>query len=438
VSRLLFIVLALGFVLAAATLVGLRLRRDGASRQTTLTTGNKVEVLAVLPGSQTFNSEKPWQRQLRKVLPGGMLRWLPTPAMGHCSSGTNSATLYLRVESLAPFAPLPWANYVAEDDAGFRYPMEGGYCSFGGGAGGGGPIYGFTLRASPRRQKDFLVRFFDARRVELGAVRVKNPLPGPFPEWQAEPLPTTHTNGPVALTLESCAVAGQPNWRHLQPKWRLEATEPRWAKARAGYAMVADATGNEASILSPREPVWRIRTRVHRQRREDFRPEERAVFEKLAAPGPGEAFVVERTAEVSGVKVRLRTLASQGTLYFTNDVMGVLAPGKAGDGSTSDGIRRVNYWSSDKPFVLLETRGATWDDETRIRVTDQDGRELKLDEGQGASGHDGGVMTLVPKFTLPTNTTALTFEVIVSRALTFDFFVNPREVQGIADLESAR
>ena len=425
--------LLIAAVLAVAVVAGLMVRRDrSASRQVTLSTGNTIEVLALLPAEQSFTSEKPWERRLRQVLPARWVGWLAAPTKGRCGSGTNSATLYLRIDGLAPGAPLPWSNYVAEDDTGFRYPMEGGYCSFGGGAGGGGKIFGFTLRAFPRRQKDFLVRFLAANRTELGALRVANPYPGPFPAWAADSLPITRTNGPVALTLASLELAGEPAWRYLKPQWRLAATDARWAEAKAGFASVADATGNEGSILSPREPVWRVRTRVHRQRREDFNADERAVFAGLPVPGAGAVVALERTAEQGGVKLRLRAIADQGTLYFTNGVVGALAPGNAGRGSTSDGQTTVEYWSSDRPFLLLEIQGATWEDETRLRLGDQTGQELKLDANPGYDGLNGGGQMHLRKLAITTNTTALSLEVIVSRPLTFEFFIRPDEVRPAA------
>ena len=427
---------AAGLFALVAVVAGLVIRRQGTPRRVALSDGSQIEVRAMIPSEQNFSTEKPWERQLRRVLPPRTVAWLPTPTSGRCGSGSNAATLYVAVESTGPAGALPWSNYFAEDDEGFRYPMEGGYCSFGGGIGGGAKIFGLTLRAFPRRQKDFVVRFRAPNEADVGELRISSPFSGPFPQWKADPLPITVTNGPVALTLEACAVAGEPRWRYLKPTWQLKATDPLWAKARAGFPTLADATGNEGSILSPREPVWRVRTAVHRQRHEDFRPEERMVFEGLGVPQPGGFVVVNQKLEQTGVSVRLRAIADAGTLYLTNDVPGVLGPGQSsGHGISSDGQTVVEHWSSDRAFLLLETKGVRWEDETRLRLTDQAGNEVKVEDSAGSTGAANGGIMRQWKLTLPTNTTALSLEVIVSRPLTFDFFVNPRDAQGAARLE---
>lgn len=431
-SRWLLPGLLLGALIALAIGVGLALKRVERTGRFVLTNGQEVRVLGLLPSGTSYDSDQGWRAPARRVLPAGLATLLPTRQTGHCSSGTNSATLYLQLDGLPPGNPLPWSNYRAEDDLGFSYPMEGGYCSFGGGAGGVGLVFGFTLRTFPRRQPEFWMRFRDANGVEVGAVRVKNPYPGPFPEWTADPLPITRTNGPVALTLLACEVAGQPAWRYLKPQWRVVATDPRWAGARAGFATVADATGNQGSLLSTNEPVWRVNTAVHRERWENFLPEEIARFDGLAVPARGGSVVIGQTQHLAGATLRLRAVADSGRLYFTNDVFGVLVPGSQGQrghGSSTDGSTRVEYWGSDRPWLLLETHGIGWDDKILFRLRDQAGREIKLYDNQGRDGLAGGGQMHLREFDYPTNATGLSLEVVVSRPLDFEFFISPAQVK---------
>jgi len=431
-KRMLLLSLLIAGVVAVAILAGLVVRRGGISHRVKLTTGHELEVVAMIPGDQTFTSEQSWMRAARKVLPASLRGVLPQVTTGRCGSGSNSGSMILQVLTPAGAVamPLPWSRYAAEDDAGFRYPQEDSSWSFGGGVGGTAQMFGFTLRAFPRRQQDFLVRFYDASQKDLGSVRLRNPFPGPFPEWQADPLPITRTNGPVALTLTSFEIVAQPGWPHLKPEWRLASTDPLWAKAKVGYATTTDATGNEGSLLSPREPVWRVSTLVHRERWEDFRADERVAFAGLAVPAPGAVVSVEQSNQCVGATVSLRTLADAGTIYFTNGVVGALVTqgqSVGWHGSSSDGRISLQYWGSDKPFFLAEVRGVTWDDQVRFRLRDQAGKEIKLDDNYGTDGLNGGGQMHLRKFDYPTNATALSLEVVVSRSLAFEFFVKPIE-----------
>jgi hypothetical protein len=431
-KRLLSGLVLLALVVALAVLAGLLVRRGKVARAVTLTTGEQVRVLAVLPAGQNYDSDAGWRGKARRFLPSSMERLLKPKVSGHCSSGTNSATLYLEI--LAPGggvpAAVPWDWYYAEDDIGFRYPREGGSCSFGGGIAGGARTFGFTLAAFPRRQPEFNVVFVNGRHEPVGNLRVRNPIPGPFPTWQADPLPITRTNGPVVLTLERAEIVGDLRWRSFRPHWRLQATDPAWESARAGWARVADATGNEGGVLSPRESVWRVSTLVHRQEWEDFAPAERVVWAGLPMPAEGKAVAGDREGLCSGSRVKLWAVADAGKLHFTNDVMGTLVADRtSGHGSSSYSSHYVECWGSREPFLLVGVRDLAGDEEVRFRLRDAAGRELKLNNDLTSYGLTGGGRMFQRSFERPTNAATLTLEMVVSRPLRFEFFFDPAEIQ---------
>lgn len=424
--RFLVPIVLVTLLIVAALVLGQRLRKQAVNQSVTFpASGQRLEVLAVLTDDKTFTTETPLQSKLRKWLPAAG-SWLPGSTSGSCGAGSNTATLYLMLDPNAPNSPLPWSNYASEDDAGFRYPTEGGYCSFGGTE----RIYGLGLRAFPRRQADFKVVFLDARGKELGSVRARNPFPGPFPVWQPQALPITQTNGPLALTLESMTLAGDARWPHVEAKWTTAATDPRWRRAKAGWVSLSDSTGNSGSMLSPREPAWRARTLVHRSDRADFAPNEKVLFEGLPVPATNGFALVDQPLENGGVRLRVRALADAGTLYYTNGVPGLLVPGGTrGHGSSNDGQTRVEYWSSEQPFLMLEAHGVSWDDQFLLRLSDAKGGEIQFGNDHSADGLTGGGQMRLCRFTMPTNVTTLTLEVIVSRPLVFEFMVNPADAR---------
>ncbi len=419
-------------LLLAVVALGVRAWRLREARQITLATGQRVELLGVRKANEHFTTERPWEKYARKYVPSRWLTWIPDTVSGQISSGEQSITVYVRVSDpggVASSSP-PWSRYYVETDEGFRFNPMGSIASFGGGP-GGQVVYGLILNAHPRRQPDFMMCFTDNQGTIIGRLRVPNPIRGPFSEWQAEPLPISKTNGPVIMTLESYDLTGGESWRYVKPKWKLSALDPAWEHAKAGFVTVSDVTGNEGSCLAPTERAWKLSTLVHRQRDEDFGPEERFALTNLAVPGPGELSDLACTGICAGVTVRFQALAGAGTLYFTNGVRGDMVPPALvarGHGSSHNGTRRVEYWGSDRPFLLIETQGATGDHQLRIRLTDSQGREIKLRD-QNSDSVAAGRRVYKREFDPPSETESVDLSVIISRPLAFEFLVNPPEAR---------
>jgi hypothetical protein len=311
--------------------------------------------------------------------------------------------------------------------------VDGGSCSFGSGA---AQTLGLTLRAYPRRQAEFDFEFFDSQGQTLGSLRLPNPVPGPFKEWTPRPLPISITSGPVTLTLESLRMRTNNTYRWLQPTWLVQSTDPHWQHSRAGYATVSDTTGNEGAFSSFKEKAWLLTTHVHRQRWEDFDPAEKLILTNLALPAPGQFVPLDASARIAGVDVVVAALCSAGTFSITNSptngVTRGMSPGRGrGTGSSSYGDGTVEeHWGMMQPFLFVEVKGMQNADELRFRAFDEQNQELKL-EASGYHGRQGGSSTRVytPIFTTLTNGVITRLEVVVSRSLDFEFFVNPAEVK---------
>ncbi|MBC8002514.1 MAG: hypothetical protein H7X97_07990 [Opitutaceae bacterium] len=424
-----FITLVLVAALTVAVFTFRAVRRTPAS-VATLPNGMKVEFLGTAAGGTSFSTEKSWEGTARKILPRAWQGWIPPASSGSCSSGTNSFTVYLRVTdpSGAPINAVPWSNYLTEDEAGFKYPKDGGYCSFGGTP--GQKLYGVILGAFPRRERNFLLHLTGPQGATLAALRIPNPLSGPFPEWRPELLPVTRTNGPVRLTLKTLTESGSKDWRHVSAKWHLASDDQRWTNARAGYVAFQDASGNQGSVLSPREKAWRLSTRVHRERSQDFLPTERMVLTNLAVPESGEFVDVGQRASVSGTTVFVRGIGGAGSLYVTNGVNWVMLPaqtGQSGHGSTSDSKTSVEYWHVPTPFIFVEVSGAGADDDVRFRLTEANGREIKL-EAQGYNTSNNR-RVYVERIRPGDGARSMNLEIIISRPLVFEFMIDPKKIQ---------
>lgn len=401
------------------------------SRTLTFPNGQTARLLGTTVGYTNFSTQKNWHRLVRRFLPGPLQGWIPPTQTGSCGGGSNALTLYF--EMIPPTAAgggVPWSQLAAVDDEGLEYNSEGGSCSWGGGPGGTTRIHGTSLRAFPRRQREFDLRFYDAKRNLLGKIRVPNPVRGPFPTWQAERLPSARTNGPVVLTLNGLI------WnRWVRPSLDLHATEENWKRARWSYITYSDASGNEGQYLSPREPAWKLATVVHRQHSDDFAPNERLIITNLTVPTAGEFTALNARAECGGIGIFVHGIAGPGYLRITNGTQRGMAPPSAGQSSgwstSSDGKTRIESWGSAEPFFLIEVSKLTDADEVRFNYSSSTSERIPFDESRGYYG-DGtrpGVRIYFKPFKPPENVEQTQLEIIVSRGREFEFIFNPAEIQ---------
>jgi hypothetical protein len=418
-------VIAIAIVVAAK-----RARTAEAARHATLPDGTTVELLGTAVGNATFTTETKWQGTLRRYLPGRWLKWLPAISSGSCSSSSNSVTVYLRVTNprLTASSSLPWYGYRTEDETGFNYSQDGGNCSFGGTA--GNQVYGLSLRAYPRRQRNFLFQLLDVKGAVVGSLRVPNPVSGKFPDWKPLPLPQTQTNGPVALTLRGLEERGDSRWRYLNLNSHVESASSSWEKARARIQLLQDSTGNEGSMLSRRELAWKVQVFVFRERLQDFAANEQLVVSNLTLPTSGNFSLVNQSAICGGVSVKVLVLAGAGQLTITNGVQHFMLPPSPGSGSGhstySTGTSTVESWSSNDPFLLVEANNCQANDEVEFHLHDDQGREIKVNTN-GYQG--GGVRKYNPTYNPPGDAKFVTLTIVVNRPLPFEFMVNPADVQ---------
>ncbi|HYG34861.1 MAG TPA: hypothetical protein VEC99_08765 [Clostridia bacterium] len=406
-------------------------KRTPLKLRTTLPDGTQIKFLGTSVGTAQFSTDKPWLRFARQHLPPFVTRWLPPAISGSCGHSSNSVTVYVEATTPAGVTANPPTgdHYATEDDSGFRYPEEGGYCSFSGGA--GRTIYGFTLRALPRREEAFQFHFLDYEGKPTASLRLPNPVRGPFPEWRAAPLPLTCTNGPVTLTLESLEEGGSDRWRFIQPKWRVTSSDTSWTNAQPWNPTCSDPTGNEGAFLSKREPVWKMRTLMHRQRREDFAPDERLILTNLVIPSAGQFTSLDHTARLRDALIKVQLLAGPGELVITNGMQRVMISTNAstrGHSTTSGSYGTWETWRSRRPYFLIEVQGAKSDDQLRFYAT-YERKPPKPMESGGYHGTSNGNRTYQVDFTPVEGAKTVDLEIIFSRPLAFEFMVNSAEIR---------
>jgi hypothetical protein len=406
-----------------------RLEADRRGRFVALPDGSKLELLGTAAGAASFTTDTGWRHLVRRCLPNRFRDWLPVfTGNTNPNTSSNMLTIFLRrtTKHGAPFWPQPWSRIAAEDDSGFQYLSNGSSLTTSASKDEG--IYGLNLPGYPRRQREFLLRFANQNGTALATFHVPNPLAVDFPKWQPLPTPQTQTNGAVQLTLESV----EKSRRSFNPEYRLRATDPAWLNAKADFEAPEDATGNYGVFASPREPAWKLRALVDRNRIQDFAAGEQLVLTNLPLPAPGQFLSVDRSAESGGIGLKVLVLAGAGTFGLSNGTTRFMLPPSSGTGNgwrkTTNGVVWLEEWFSTTPFLMVEARNLQANDEVQVYFRDQSGHVIKAEPRRTTAILPGAHIFKFP-FDPPEGASSLDVTVVVSRPLSFEFLINPADVR---------
>jgi hypothetical protein len=248
-----------------------------------------------------------------------------------------------------------WTDAEAIDEHGFAYPAERHLMAFGpntshsaGLSKGERPsltAIGFrpeyvlarvNLTSFPRRRGTFRFRFYGPSRVLVGEMEVPNPAGGPFPIWKPEPLPVTHRDGDVAMTLTGVTGRLFHGTRNDVP-WESRSVEPQLTIMQGGKpsrhwtereVRLSDSTGNNCSgsecVLAPTESAWKLHLRLWRGADARFGTEETWHAGAYPIPPRGSVQRIDRGQVVNGARLQLVALAGPGRFRYTNGVPGAI------------------------------------------------------------------------------------------------------------------
>jgi hypothetical protein len=166
----------------------------------------------------------------------------------------------------------------------------------------------------------------------------------------------------------------------------------------------------------------------------DFMPAEKLGLSNLPAQTAGHFIAIDQTNLAAGVTIGVAVLCGPGCLVVTNGTSRSMPPAEQGRtghvsyGPTSNGNPPVEEWGTTNSFFLVNVANVQPNDEIRFYLRDDRGREIKIVANGWNSSANGGRI-YQPTFSAPADARSMTFEVIVSRPLVFDFLVRPKDVQ---------
>ena len=217
---------------------------------------------------------------------------------------------------------------------------------------------------------------------------------------------------------------------YLNPKWKTQAFNARWEHAHVGYHRVADPTGNQGGVLSPKEKVWEIKTAAHRSRIEDFETDERMAVTNVAVALTAQMIPLNAAAYCAGMKVVVEGLYGPGTLHVTNGLHRGMSTNSSGYSSTSmSGATTVESLVFKRPAFLLEVTGMSGRDELVVRLMDEQGRPIKVENQYDYRYRSSSVRVYQIGFDPNEAIQSLSLELAISRPKEFVFYINPKDIQ---------
>ncbi len=288
--------------------------------------------------------------------------------------------------------------------------------------------YALTRSALPRRDKDLVIHIQD--RLKPTAKPVDMTIPNPFyrdqyPEWQADTLPIEKTKGPLTVRLAACA------YQHSRifPEFSAISSDPSWASPSFHHTL-EDATGNQGEVLSPFEPVWKLKTKVYRSASAEFPQDVRAVLENLPILAPGTVKALDQKLQIGGFEFRVLCVAGAGIVresngQFTAKPLEDPAKDQLFLSGSVNG-QRFKEATLSSPFVWIEMMKKLPHDQ-RVEVQfSRDGQRAACSLGHIHSGDGTGSRTfIVAEMPVAPGTTEVDLTIAISRPEEFDFIITP-------------
>jgi hypothetical protein len=387
----------------------------------------------------------------RRFLPRSTQMQLSRPFTSGPRGNNNSISVY--VQCFGPLAkPDDSLNHIrVETVDNFGEVLGNDYQSLD--SAGKDGVKVFTTLSFPRRQSSFLIRFYAGTNQTFSELRVPNPIKNPFPEWNAEELPITKTNGDLSVTfkgLKKLLEVQRYNSKsqtniYLQPEFEIRwkgAITPEW---KLGSCLMEDATGNWMGGVIPglpsHEPVWKLNTMFSRLPGSVLEPNE-SVSVQLLVPANGTFTPLNIETNVQGMTIWLIGWLGAGEAKLSN---GVPFSAKA-EHATEPYTEMVSGWTNvapgwtnatcletlrvGKPTLLLAHSPAGLNFQITLMFIDAEGKreEPFLNHKYFSPDRYGARSNALHRFVQPelaTNTTSIYANIIVQRLREFQFYTKP-------------
>lgn len=293
--------------------------------------------------------------------------------------------------------------------------------------------YGVTFETFPRR--DRVLIFTGTVDGERFTTLIPNPIPA-----------TTEFPSLVLNRQKSSEFEIKIN-RVRIGKWtrrgiKVDTATPSFSVMRRGIDLThwfgiqfrfEDATGNRRGTPPLDEDRWKLKVRLFKNEKAEWRPEEYIAIKPDQLPGPGEMQVHEINRNLNGRRIDTLFLAGPGNFVISNNIVLVKEKWSADDegnggGETDEGHAFYEYSVRDKLWALLVWDGKTvrfdWLDPLMMFAADQAGRNVPVMAVDGV----GGLNSRATRYRLEPPASLKTFELRIpsQKPIETEFLIDPK------------
>jgi hypothetical protein len=287
------------------------------------------------------------------------------------------------------------------------------------------------LPSFPRRQKEFTLRVLDWQNVQLAEFKVRNPVVvSDSPNWRAQPLPATRTNGDLAITLEKVTYFTNATYVAITPIFSVVQEGKTTYAWTVSDNVWSDSSGNVTSYgdgLCRQETAWKLQTKLFRNANARFAANELWRLPSRPVMAPGQVVKLTGTNVFGKARLVLHSLGGPGSYTFSNNIITKAIPLGAGQGlsfsatSSGFGTNRVETISVDliDPFVAVHVEGLAKDQLLSVRMIDDSGNRHEATIKGGANRAN------FYSAKLPATASTIAVEFIVQQGRAAEFILAP-------------
>ena len=404
--------------------------------QTTLKDGRIIQLAAVTVGPSHGMQSSGLRNFLFNFMPSGIKKELGPSFNSTFGFQYNGIGLWLLCydPALQQYTPGAIANIAVIDEHGCKLDASGS----GGTSDGFHHATIFNLSNFPRDLDQITCQLFaPGSSNALGQIVITNPVRTASVQWSSQSLPITVTNGNIAVRLQTLPA---PNVAPQYVVFENDKPKTEWSIQQFHFE---DGFGNAGPNLCRKQAAWKLKARFSRNETADFASNELCRITNVKLPSPGVRATFNLTNRVGADEVILRHVVGPGSYDLSNGVIISSIPWTNGMGAQfgivskrarGGGYNRITTRAQNETAVIVAHPPLDGLREMLIRARFED-RVVAASR----TGNSDGTATyfdlnwrLGPNEVLPTNA-PLELEIIVQKALEFEFLVKPDDAVKTAE-----
>jgi hypothetical protein len=308
-----------------------------------------------------------------------------------------------------------------------------------------------SLRPFRHSGDSFKLRVYNVRDEVVAEFDVPHSVATTLPVWTAEPLPVTKKAGDLDVTVMDLAVeldeyrdGSRMRTRYtVKPVLRV-LRDGQVEGSRSSHEIeFEDAFGNSGDQwdcrLSFSEPAWKLKIKFWPGEAAPAEPTNEWSLPRIALPEANHAELLRQTKTLEGMTIELVAAGGEGEVVYADSSPAGLGNSSRSVGSVAESAFEVTSRADrgvktttikcKSPHLLLRPTGADPDHRLVIRVRDDQGRDVPIQQAYAAD-------QMVVFLQLKPEAKALDVTLVVQQPRKVEFFVKPPQIDRTSEVDA--